>query len=109
MFSERLREIAEKTVRYAEKQRVDQAQASAFMSDTALTRFANSQIHQNVAEKSGGVIIKVVLASRSAQSGLTRLRMRRYRKLCSKLSKLPKPVHRTRSSRAFQSRRLGIR
>lgn len=62
MFSERLREIAEKTVRYAEKQRVDQAQASAFMSDTALTRFANSQIHQNVAEKSGGVIIKVVLS-----------------------------------------------
>lgn len=61
MFSERLREIAEKTVHYAEKQKVDQAQASAFLSDTALTRFANSQIHQNVAEKSGGVVIKVIL------------------------------------------------
>jgi PmbA protein len=61
LFSERLKEIAEKTVRYAEKQKVDQVQASAFMSDTALTRFANSQIHQNVAEKSGGVLIKVIL------------------------------------------------
>jgi predicted Zn-dependent protease len=61
MDMERLREIAEKTVAYAVKQKVDQAQASAFLSDTALTRFANSQIHQNVAEKSGGVAIKVVL------------------------------------------------
>jgi PmbA protein len=61
MFSERLKEIAEKTVHYAEKQKVDQAQALAFISDTALTRFANSQIHQNVAEKSGGVKIKLVL------------------------------------------------
>ena len=61
MFSERLRKIAVETVRYAEKQKVNQAQASAFLIDTALTRFANSQIHQNVAKKSGGVIIKVIL------------------------------------------------
>jgi predicted Zn-dependent protease len=31
------------------------------LTDEALTRFANSQIHQNVAAKSGGVIIKTVL------------------------------------------------
>lgn len=61
MVTERLKEIAERTVQYAAKQKVDQAQASAFLVDTALTRFANSQIHQNVAEKSGGVAIKVVL------------------------------------------------
>jgi PmbA protein len=61
MDTERLKDIAEKTVAYAVKQKVDQAQASAFLSDTALTRFANSQIHQNVAEKSGGVAIKVIL------------------------------------------------
>jgi len=64
MDTERLKEIAEKTVQYAEKQKVDQAQAAAFLTDTALTRFANSQIHQNVAEKSGGVIIKVILNKR---------------------------------------------
>ena len=61
MVTERLLGIAEKTVEYAMKQNVDQAQASAFLLDTALTRFANSQIHQNVATKKGGVLIKVVL------------------------------------------------
>jgi PmbA protein len=61
MVTERLLRIAEKTVQYAMKKNVDQTQASAFLLDTALTRFANSQIHQNVATKKGGVLIKVVL------------------------------------------------
>ncbi|MCW3994186.1 MAG: TldD/PmbA family protein [Candidatus Bathyarchaeota archaeon] len=61
MVTERLLGIAEKTVQYATRQNIDQAQASAFLLDTALTRFANSQIHQNVATKKGGVLIKVVL------------------------------------------------
>jgi predicted Zn-dependent protease len=64
MVTERLKEIAEKTVQYAKKQKVDQAQASAFLVDSSLTRFANSQIHQNVAEKSGGVSVKVILNKR---------------------------------------------
>lgn len=61
MNKDRLLIIAEKAVQYCEGQNVDQAQASAFLSDTALTRFANSQIHQNVATKTGGVMIKVIL------------------------------------------------
>jgi predicted Zn-dependent protease len=61
MVTERLKEIAERTVQYATRQKVDQAQASAYLVDSSLTRFANSQIHQNVARKSGGVAIKVVL------------------------------------------------
>ncbi|MEM3536774.1 MAG: TldD/PmbA family protein [Candidatus Bathyarchaeia archaeon] len=61
MVTERLREIAEKTVNYAVKQKAEQVQASAFMTDNSLTRFANSQVHQNVARKSGGVAIKVIL------------------------------------------------
>ena len=60
MVIDRLLGIAEETVQYAMKQNVDQAQASAFLLDTALTRFANSQIHQNVATKKGGVLIKVI-------------------------------------------------
>ncbi len=64
MDVERLREIAQKTVDYALKQKVSQAQAVAFMVDNALTRFANSQIHQNVAQKIGGVSVKVVLDKR---------------------------------------------
>jgi len=61
MVIERLLGIAEKTVQYAMKQNVDQTQASAFLLDTALTRFANSQIHQNVATKKGGVLVKVIV------------------------------------------------
>ena len=61
MDLERLKRVAETAVDFAVKHKVDQAQASAFLSDSALTRFANSQIHQNVAEKSGAVAIKIVL------------------------------------------------
>jgi PmbA protein len=61
---ERLKNIAEKTVDFAVNHGVNQAQASAFIVDAALSRFANSQIHQNVASKSGGVSIKVVLDKR---------------------------------------------
>jgi len=64
MVTERLKEIAEKTVQYALKQNVSQAQAIAFLLDNALTRFANSQIHQNVAQKNGGAAVKVVLDKR---------------------------------------------
>jgi predicted Zn-dependent protease len=64
MVTERLKEIAERAVQYTMKQKVDQAQASAFLVDDALTRFANSQIHQNVAQKSGGVSLKVILNKR---------------------------------------------
>jgi PmbA protein len=62
MDTERLKEIAEATVQYCLKKKADQAQVSAFLTDEALTRFANSQIHQNVAVKSGGVIIKTILS-----------------------------------------------
>ena len=60
MTTERLVEIAEKTVKLALKEKIDQAQVTAFLRDTALTRYANSQIHQNVASKAGGVAIKAV-------------------------------------------------
>jgi predicted Zn-dependent protease len=63
-MNDKLLEIAEKAVQYSVSQNVDQAQASTFMLDTALTRFANSQIHQNVATKTGGVMIKVILKKR---------------------------------------------
>ena len=66
MSTERLLEIAENTVKRAVKLKADQAQAVSFLMDSALTRFANSQIHQNVATKTGGVSIKVVVDKRVA-------------------------------------------
>jgi predicted Zn-dependent protease len=80
MDTERLKEIAERTVAYAVKEKVDQAQASAFMSDTALTRFANSQIHQNVAQKSGGVTIKVILKKKISKISIGTLEGREIEK-----------------------------
>ncbi len=64
MVTKRLLEIAERTVRIASRHRVDQAQAVTFFLDSALTRYANSQIHQNVASKKGGALIKVIIDKR---------------------------------------------
>ena len=61
MTVERLRGIAEELVDETIKRGADQAEASAFHMDGALTRFANSQITQNVASKVGGVIVRAVL------------------------------------------------
>jgi predicted Zn-dependent protease len=61
MSTKQLAEVSEKAVKVAIKKGVDQAQASAFLVNEALTRFANSQIHQNVASRTGGVAIKVIL------------------------------------------------
>ena len=61
---ERLKAVAETAVGFAVKHKVDQVQVSAFLNDSALTRFANSQIHQNVAEKSGAVAVKVILSKK---------------------------------------------
>jgi len=64
MSFEQVLEISERTLRLALKENVDQAEATAFLFDSARTRFANSQIHQNVASKSGGVTVKVVIGKK---------------------------------------------
>jgi predicted Zn-dependent protease len=90
MVTERLRNIAEKTVEYAVKQNVDQAQASAFMMDNSLTRFANSQVHQNVARKSGGVAIKVVLDKRISTIQVNTLEEKEIEKAVAQAVKIAK-------------------
>ncbi len=60
MSTRQLLEISEKAVKAALKKGADQVQVASFIMDTALTRFANSQIHQNVATKNGGVAVKVI-------------------------------------------------
>jgi predicted Zn-dependent protease len=61
MSTERLLDVAESTVKLVMREGVDQAHATSFLQDSALTRYANSQIHQNVATKKGGVAIKAVV------------------------------------------------
>jgi len=64
MVTKRLQEIAERTVKIALNSKVDQTQVSAFLVNSALTRFANSQIHQNIVTKRGGVLIQVAVGKR---------------------------------------------
>lgn len=62
MTTKQLLEIAQHTLEEALKQKeVNQSQIATFQVNTALTRYANSQIHQNVAAERGGVAIKVVV------------------------------------------------
>jgi len=60
MDTKDLVDLSRKTVKVAVKKGADQAQATSFLFDRALTRFANSQIHQNVASRTGGITVKVV-------------------------------------------------
>jgi PmbA protein len=64
MVIEEILEIAEKTVKLAQKKKATQSQVAAFLVDSALTRYANSQIHQNVATKKGGVAVQVAIGKR---------------------------------------------
>jgi predicted Zn-dependent protease len=61
MMVKRLLETAEKGVKLSLQRGAKQVQASAFLVEGGLTRFANSTIHQNLASKKGGVLIKVIL------------------------------------------------
>jgi len=61
---ETLSELAQKATRLADKKGADQAEATAFTLVGDLTRFANSQIHQNVATYKEGLRIRVVLKKR---------------------------------------------
>jgi len=59
-----LSELARKATRLAVKKGADQAEATAFTLVEDLTRFANSQIHQNVATHKDGLRVRVVLKKR---------------------------------------------
>lgn len=61
MSLETLSEVARKTTKLAVKKGADQAQATAFTLVEDLTRFANSQIHQNVSTNRDGLKVRLVL------------------------------------------------
>lgn len=105
MVTKRLVDIAERTVELALEHEVDQVQAAAFYVDSALTRYANSQIHQNVASKEGGVAIKVVISKKIGTLRVTSLEKKQIEDAIEKVVKiaevtlpnkdfksLPKPV-----------------
>lgn len=64
MWMEKLSQVSEGAVKLAIKRGADQAQAVAFERIEDLTRFANSQIHQNVSTRRNGLNLRVVLKKR---------------------------------------------
>src|SRR3954468_23575518 len=56
--------LAEAALRLATRDGVTEAEALVTSEDSALTRFANSEIHQNVAETNVGVNLRVIVGKR---------------------------------------------
>ena len=52
--------------------RADQTEALLFESDSALTRFANNEIHQNVAERDASLLVRVVFGKKIGVASLNR-------------------------------------
>ena len=65
--------LAEAALAYAQREGVSEAEALVMADDSALTRFANSEIHQNVAESNVVINLRVVVGKRVgvASSGRT--------------------------------------
>ena len=57
-------DLAERALRYATRAGATEAEALVVAEDAALTRFANSQIHQNVAEKNITINLRFVVGKR---------------------------------------------
>lgn len=90
MITNRLLEIAERTVKLTLQHKADQAQVAAFLVNTSLTRYANSQIHQNVATKTGGVAIKVVNGQKIGVLRVYSLEKKKIREIVKKAIKISK-------------------
>jgi len=88
----RLLGISEKTVKIALKEGADQAQSATFLLDDALTRFANSQIHQNVASKTGGIAVKVVIDKKIGTVRANTLEEKQIQDVVKKAVKIAKVI-----------------
>lgn len=65
--------LAEKAIRLAEREGASQAEALVTTEDAALTRFANSEIHQNVAETNAHLSLRFVVGKRVGVASTGRL------------------------------------
>ncbi|UCD96269.1 MAG: hypothetical protein JSV35_07180, partial [Candidatus Bathyarchaeota archaeon] len=88
MYKDRLLDLAQTAVKSALKQKADQAQAATFLIEDALTRYANSQIHQNIAYKEGGVITKVVVNRRVGTLRVNSLELKEIQEAASQAVKI---------------------
>lgn len=65
--------LAERALAFAEEHGPDQAEVLYLGEDSSLTRFANSEIHQNVAESNASVNVRMVFGTRVGVASTNRL------------------------------------
>ena len=83
--------LAERALAFAEERGPDQAEVLYLGEDSALTRFANSEIHQNVAESNATVNMRMVFGTRVGVASTNRLDdegLRRIAEAAEALSRL---------------------
>lgn len=86
MLDEReLRRITEVALGHS---RADQTEVSLFVTDSALTRFANNYIHQNVAERDASVLVRVVFGKRIGVASVNSLEEEAVRRAVERAAEL---------------------
>jgi predicted Zn-dependent protease len=65
--------LAERALAYAERAGATEAEALVTANDARLTRFANSQIHQNVAETNAEINLRFVVGKRVGVAASNRI------------------------------------
>ncbi len=84
--------LAERALAHAERERATECEALVMAEDAALTRFANSQIHQNVAETNVTVNLRFVLGKRVAVASSDRTDDEGLRRLAANAAAIAKVV-----------------
>jgi len=84
--------LAEQVLHFAEAEGADQAEALVMAEDAALTRFANNEIHQNVAESNARVNLRFVVGKRVGVASTGRLDETSLRRLAETAGRIARHV-----------------
>ena len=81
-------ELAERVLGYAEAEGATQAEVLVGAEDASLTRFANSEIHQNVAERNTSVNLRFVVGKRIGVASTNRIDDESLRRLAESAGRI---------------------
>ncbi|MEA2577519.1 MAG: PmbA protein [Chloroflexota bacterium] len=85
-------ELAERVLAHAEREGASESEALVIAEDAALTRFANSQIHQNVSETNVSINLRFVLGKRVAVASTDRTDDEGLRRLAANAAAIARVV-----------------
>ena len=85
-------ELAERVLAHAEREGASESEALVMAEDAALTRFANSQIHQNVSETNVAINLRFVVGKRVAVASTDRTDDEGLRRLAANAAAIARVV-----------------